>query len=226
MLLQTVLLFLSTKKQHMASLTNISDVLNCSLPVVLSEETISVCGKPHDHTHDHMHNSGNRKLTDIKNNKDIPIVWFVLGPIGAGKSSYINTLMRSNNLVYLSADVLKRESKLSYTDTRILMEKIIHGYIEKRISFITEGTGQHDDLYDLFIEYKRMEIDLRVTFIDVDLDVALLRNKNRTRVLDDLTVREVHCRCMERRHRWAEFGCQYINYKDLLSHSQSYDHVY
>lgn len=218
-------------------------------PLVISETKILVCGKHTDRladTTDHVHgtysNNSNhsshsakfdQKDTDIQEVKPMKLtkeqpmtVWFVLGPIGAGKSSYINTLMRANKLAYLSADIVKREQNLSYADTRILMEKIIQQHIDSRTSFITEGTGQHDDLYDLFVEYKSMDIDLKVTFIDVDLDVALERNKNRTRVLSDDTVREVHRRCMERRHRWKEFGCTYISYKDLLSPSQTYDHIY
>ncbi|VBB18733.1 hypothetical protein YASMINEVIRUS_1265 [Yasminevirus sp. GU-2018] len=145
-------------------------------------------------------------------------VWFVLGPIGAGKSTYIHHVMKEHpHLTLLSADILKRDHNLSYLETRNLMERIIKGHVDSGISFITEGTGQHDDLYDLFVEYKQNDsLDLRVTYIDVDIEVALERNRKRTRVLTDDTVREVHERCGVRRHRWKDFGCEYISYKDLL----------
>jgi len=82
-------------------------------------------------------------------------IWFVLGPIGAGKSSYINKILSKCKLVFLSPDLIEKERKISYSETRELMENIMKQHVENRISFIIEGTGQHDDLYDLLVEYKK-----------------------------------------------------------------------
>lgn len=196
-------------------------------PKVISEQNITVHGKNHGRTElGTEQNQDSIQGLSTHRNQNKMTVWFVLGPIGAGKSSFIATILKTHDLVYLSADIVQRERKLSYADTRNLMEKIIKEHIDNKISFIIEGTGQHDDLYDLFVDYRKSGINLKVTFIDVDLDVALRRNKSRTRVLEDETVRNVYRRCMERRHRWKEFGCTYISYKDILSESHNYSAVY
>jgi predicted kinase len=141
------------------------------------------------------------------------VVWFVLGPIGAGKSTYIHKVLQSQpHLVYLSPDTLN----LPYLEARSQMGKLIKDHTDRRVSIIVEGTGQHNDLYELFLEYiANREIELKITFIDIDLPSALERNKQRTRVLPDEIVKQVHKRCYERRSKWQEFGCVYVDYRDL-----------
>jgi dephospho-CoA kinase len=146
------------------------------------------------------------------------IAWFILGSPGAGKSILISRIIKEKIFLnYISADIIKRDTKLSYLQVRNMMGDIISQHVKNHKSFITEGTGQHDDLYDLFLDYKKSPlIDLRVTFIDVPLSVALERNKKRTRVLDDKIVTKIYGKSMERRHRWKDFDCHYVNYKDLI----------
>lgn len=155
------------------------------------------------------------------------LVWFVLGPIGAGKSSYINKLLLTHNLVFLSPDVLQKRENLSYLEARSEMEKIIQQHIENKISFVIEGTGQHDDLYDLFKSFKHnSSINLKVTYIDVTLEIALTRNKARARILSDDTVRDVFNKCNQRRHLWNEFNCEYINYENIIDPSGNFTNIY
>src|SRR5271154_3371314 len=94
------------------------------------------------------------------------IAWFVLGSPGAGKSTLISRIIKEKeNLKYISADIIQRDTKLSYLQVRKMMGDIITQYVKDHKSFITEGTGQHDDLYDLFLDYKKDPlIDLKVTF--------------------------------------------------------------
>lgn len=157
---------------------------------------------------------------DKKNHDDSKkmIVWFVLGSPGAGKSILISRIIKDKNFLnYISADIIKRDTNLSYLQVRNMMGDIINQHVKNHKSFITEGTGQHDDLYDLLLDYKNNpSIDLRITFIDVPLSVALERNKKRTRVLDDEIVIKIYGGSMERRHRWKDFDCHYVNYKDLI----------
>jgi len=156
----------------------------------------------------------------IKLKQKSMIIWFVLGPIGAGKSTYIDRILQTNKLVFLSPDLLKKEKGTTYPDTRIMMEKIIEEHVEKKISFIIEGTGQHDDLYGLLTTYcADNSIQLKVTYIDVDLEVAVQRNQSRERVLSDDIVIEVHHRCCQRKHLWKDFNCEYLNYRDLMNSS-------
>jgi cytidylate kinase len=144
-------------------------------------------------------------------------VWFVLGPIGAGKTCLISRIVKEHNIKYLSADILKKETNLSYLEVRKLMGDIIGQHILDRISFVTEGTGQHDDIYDVFVKYKKNPmIDLKITFIDIPLNVALKRNKKRERVLDDSVVEDVYKNCMAKRERWKDFSCNYVDYKSLM----------
>lgn len=151
------------------------------------------------------------------------IVWFVLGPIGAGKSTFIQEILlkeekKGVRLQYLSADVLKKRDNLTYIEARKKMEQIIREHVERGIDFVTEGTGQHDDMYGLFESYKKNPgIELRVTYIDIDIEVALERNKKRTRVLPDDVVREVHENSRKRKGLWKDFGCEYVDYRDLHS---------
>lgn len=142
---------------------------------------------------------------------------FVLGAIGAGKSTYIhNEILSNNSIKYLSADLLKKRENLTYQEARKKMGKIIQRSVEKRESFITEGTGQHDDMYDLFKSYSNdPEIDLQIMYIDIDLETALKRNKNRVRVLDDETVKRVYRNSQARKHLWKDFNCRYIDYRDI-----------
>lgn len=154
----------------------------------------------------------------IKLKQKSMIIWFVLGPIGAGKSTYIDKLLRTNKLVFLSPDLLGKEKGTSYQDTRVMMEKIMEDHVEKKISFIIEGTGQNDDLYDLLATYRADPlIQLSITYIDIDLETALQRNKSRERILSNETVVEVHRRCCQRKHLWKDFNCEYLNYKDLMN---------
>lgn len=154
-------------------------------------------------------------------------IWFVLGPIGAGKSSYINKVLQTNDLVFLSPDLIKKEKNTSYLETRELMENLIKQHIENKISFIIEGTGQHDDVYDLFTSYKNdPTVNLKVTYIDIDLETALERNKSRERVLPDNIVRDVYKKCKKRRHLWKEFNCEYIDHKDLFVKDQNFSNIY
>lgn len=155
-------------------------------------------------------------MTNHMNNESRMSVWFILGPIGAGKSFFINMLLKTHKLTYLSPDILQRDRHISYIEARERMELIMRHHIDKSIPFITEGTGQYDDLRDLFVSYTKQNIDLKVFYIDVDLSVALKRNKNRTRVLDDSVVLWVHAQSTARRHLWKEFDCVYLDYKDLL----------
>lgn len=165
--------------------------------------------------------------TELKNCVDDNrkmVVWFVFGPMGAGKSSYITREVRGTSLVYLSADKLKRDTNLPYLQVRDMMGDIIAEHIRDRKSFVTEGTGQHDDIYDVLSKYKEdPNIDLRVTFIDIPLDIALERNKNRVRVIDDATVKEVYKKCEKLRNRWKDFACEYVNYNDIFIDNESFD---
>jgi dephospho-CoA kinase len=155
-------------------------------------------------------------------------VWFVLGPIGAGKSTFIQIISETYpHLEYLSADIVKRDLQLSYGETREKMAKIIKEHIDRRISFITEGTGQHDELYDLLKEYKEdPAIDLKVTYIDVPLETALHRNRSRDRVLSDETVTEVHSRCTIRKNLWIDFNCEYLDYKSIMTENHNLPKAY
>ena len=120
------------------------------------------------------------------------LAWFVLGPSGAGKSTYITRKVKKHNeekdnennqITYLSADILIRDKGINYQTAREVMEKTISLFVEKGIPFVTEGTGQHDDTYPLFEKYsKDPRIDLKITYIDIDLKTAIARNKSRKRV--------------------------------------------
>ncbi len=172
----------------------------------------------------------NCNLSELKKHNKMLIV-FVLGPIGAGKSYYINNLLSKNKiddeLIFLSSDNLMKTTKMTYEQTRNQMGNIIQECVEKRKSFITEGTGQHDDLYDLFSLYKKMDfIDLKIIYIDVDMSIALERNESRTRVLSHETVLEVHFRCSKRRDLWKDFDCTYIDYKDLFTKDITFENIY
>src|SRR5579872_3955801 len=109
------------------------------------------------------------------------IVWFILGPIGAGKTTFITSCIKQKKhfgAVYLSADVIMKKYNMSYLDARNKMETIINEHIAENKSFITEGTGQHNDLFDWFVSFAdNKNIELKLTYIDVDLDVAMERNK-------------------------------------------------
>jgi dephospho-CoA kinase len=78
-------------------------------------------------------------------------IWFILGPIGAGKSTLVHKIQQAHNIIYLSADLLKKENGMSYEATRDQMGRIISHHVKNNISFITEGTGQHSDMYDILI---------------------------------------------------------------------------
>jgi predicted kinase len=148
------------------------------------------------------------------------IVWFILGPIGAGKTTFIRNHILNvsgNKLKYLSADILKERYELQYDDARNIMGHIMDRYIKKGMSFVTEGTGQHDDLYQMLLRYKQNEsIELRITYLDVSLEIALQRNRQRDRVLDDETVRTVYENSQKRKEKWKEFNCQYIDMNELI----------
>jgi predicted kinase len=159
-----------------------------------------------------------KSTVPVKLKQKSMIIWFVLGPIGAGKSTHINKLLQTNKLIFLSPDLLGKEKGTSYQDTRIMMEKIMEECVEKKTSFIIEGTGQNDDLYGLLATYHAdPSIQLSIQYIDIDLEAALQRNKSRERVLSDETVAEVHNRCCQRKHLWKDFNCEYLNYKDLIN---------
>lgn len=166
--------------------------------------------------HDQIQDQYQEKIDKEKGEKKM-VVWFVLGPIGAGKTCLISRITQENKIKYLSADLLKKETNLTYLEVREKMGEIIGQHVMDRISFVTEGTGQHDDIYDVFRKYKNDPmIDLKITFIDIPLNIALERNKNRTRILQDSVVEEVYTNCMKRREMWKDFSCEYVNYKDLM----------
>jgi predicted kinase len=144
------------------------------------------------------------------------LVWFILGPIGAGKSTYIHKILETVKINYLSPDLVTKDKNLSYQEARSYIGNLMKEHIEEKKSFIIEGTGQRDELYNLFVSYKNNpDINLKVTFIDVDLETAIKRNKNRIRVLPESTVKEVYEKCYERRYKWKDFNCQYIHTNNI-----------
>lgn len=184
---------------------------------------------------DNIITSNSKKMTDDKQNKQIldekkkMTLWFVLGPAGAGKSSLITRVLKNKqvDLTYISADILKRDTNLPYIKVREMMEKIVIQAVKDRVSFVTEGTGQHDDLYNWFSTLKKdPEIDLKITYIDIPLDVALERNRTRTRVLDDSIVKQIYENSLKRRDKWKDFGCHYVNYKDIMVCDGDFSEIY
>ena len=71
------------------------------------------------------------------NNESRMSVWFILGPIGAGKSFFINMLLKTHKPAYLSPDILQRDRHISYIEARERMELIMRHHIDKSIPFIT-----------------------------------------------------------------------------------------
>jgi predicted kinase len=153
------------------------------------------------------------------------IIKYVLGPPGAGKSSFIYRTIKDTTISYLSTDRIRKDRGLSYEDATKIMPKIFEEHLKNRISFIAEGTGQSDELYKIFTEYKRDKmIDFKIMFIDISLADALERNKNRERALDDSIVKDVYDKCMAKRHLWKDFDCEYVNYKDIMVDKQFLDY--
>jgi tRNA uridine 5-carbamoylmethylation protein Kti12 len=154
-------------------------------------------------------------------------IWFILGPIGAGKSTLVHKIQQAHNIIYLSADLLKKENGMSYEATRDQMGRIISHHVKNNISFITEGTGQHSDMYDLFCSYKQnVNIELHIIYINIDLATCIKRNKFRTRVLSNEIVKEVYDRSSSNRHLWKDFGCIYIDFRDLLVDNFDFSKIY
>lgn len=171
-----------------------------------------------------------KDLKDLQNNYPRTVtpmtVWYVLGPAGAGKSVLINNVLKKyENLAYLSPDKILKDSGLPYEQAREIMSNIIDAHIEHRKSFITEGTGQNENLYDHLMRYKRdASTKLIVSYIDIDLDIALKRNRNRARVLPDELVRLLHQKSTRNRDLWKDFDCHYIDYKDLIDDQTTSDY--
>lgn len=163
------------------------------------------------------------------------IVWFVFGGIASGKTHYINKILTiDKDLVYLSADILMIEKNISYFEAREQMGKIIEQHITDNKSFITEGTGQHNDTYDWLVSFKKQpHVQLRVTYIDVPIDIAIKRNRNRImsnnlqndgfvhRIVSDEDVVKIYNNSKINSVLWKDFDCNYINYLDLMDDNKN-----
>lgn len=147
-------------------------------------------------------------------------IYFVLGSIGAGKTHYImHTLLPAlKKTNYLSPDLIIRDQKLDYYQARERMTTLMSEHVNEKRDFITEGTGQHYELFELFKEYtKDPDIKLHVYYIDIPIEVALKRNNERFRSLESDLVMDIYNKSVKNRALWQQFGCQYLNYLDILT---------
>lgn len=141
------------------------------------------------------------------------IIWFVLGPIGAGKTTYIkNVLLKQYKLDFLCTDdIIKEKGFKRYEDAVQYVRDLTQHKVDNNISFISEGTGQHEGLYEWFSVYdKDPTKEVRVTYIDTKLEDALKGNSGRTRVLNDETVKRVYYKSKMNKHMWVDFNCEYL----------------
>jgi len=146
-------------------------------------------------------------------NKGKAITWFVLGPIGAGKTTYIkNVILKKYDLDFICTDeIIKDKGFEKYEDVIQYVRDLTQYKVDNNISFISEGTGQHEGLYEWFDTYsKDPNKELRITYLDVKLEEALLGNSSRTRQLDNEVVTKVYHGSRKNKHMWKDFNCKYL----------------
>ena len=155
----------------------------------------------------------NRLIFMIKQRFRRPTMIYVLGSIGAGKTTYINTILSKKYPTYkkvifddimTNLDSFKTQHKpivswppqsrsLCYTQAMDVVSETIKDIISKRQSFIIEGTGMNvtsnvkDMIHQKHLGYKLVIYHLQ-SDVKVCLDRVTSRNMDSNRKIDMKTV--------------------------------------
>jgi predicted ABC-type ATPase len=165
-------------------------------------------------------NPYNGKICMVINNfARKPDVYFVLGSLGAGKSSRINQILAEKpNCTLVSSDNIQKELSCSREIAYQKTQEMMDCYVREGQSFVCEGTGQNPELMKMFNDYRQQGARIHVTYIDIPVEVAIERDAGRERCLGEKTVREVWERCQKNRHLWKTCSdtCEYVDYRVFI----------
>lgn len=116
--------------------------------------------------------------------------YLVMGPPGAGKTTFSQLLARAKKICFLDSDTIKTRipefkinPKLDYIvcdEASRICEKIFDSAIEKNYDVILENTGTHkSELLNFIEKAKSHNYKIHLRFITVSLDTAVQRSLER-----------------------------------------------